>query len=388
LFTGLNTDSFFKKESIYYTRMNLTITKDQIIAGLQAVQNVVSTRTTLPILSNVLLRAEGNHLEITATDLDVTVACKVEAKVAKPGATTLPVKKLFGIVRELNGEIEIETDEKNIASIRSGSSYFKIHGLAAEEFPPLPEFKDDKKVTLSQDTIRSMLKKTSFAVSTDESRYVLNGIFISLKEGKMTFVATDGRRLALVDEEVDLSEKSSGEFIVPAKAVGELTRLLQDKGTVEIKFGENQASFSLQNENSFSVLLITKLIEGNYPNYRQVIPGEAKERISLIREELQQALRRAEIMTSEKANSVKMAFGKNNLTITANSPEVGEARETLAINYKGKEFAIAFNPRYLIDPLAALSDDEVYLELIDELSPGVLKIKGPFLYVVMPMRLT
>jgi DNA polymerase-3 subunit beta len=327
-------------------------------------------------------------LEITATDLDVTVACKVEAKVAKPGATTLPVKKLFGIVRELNGEIEIETDEKNIASIRSGSSYFKIHGLAAEEFPPLPEFKDDKKVTLSQDTIRSMLKKTSFAVSTDESRYVLNGIFISLKEGKMTFVATDGRRLALVDEEVDLSEKSSGEFIVPAKAVGELTRLLQDKGTVEIKFGENQASFSLQNENSFSVLLITKLIEGNYPNYRQVIPGEAKERISLIREELQQALRRAEIMTSEKANSVKMAFGKNNLTITANSPEVGEARETLAINYKGKEFAIAFNPRYLIDPLAALSDDEVYLELIDELSPGVLKIKGPFLYVVMPMRLT
>jgi DNA polymerase-3 subunit beta len=368
--------------------MNFTITKDQIIAGLQAVQNVVSTRTTLPILSNVLLRAEGNQLEITATDLDVTVACKVEAKVAKPGATTLPVKKLFGIVRELNGEIEIEADEKNIASVRSGSSYFKIHGLGADEFPPLPKFKDDKKVSVSQETIRKMLKKTSFAVSTDESRYVLNGIFISLKEGKMTFVATDGRRLALVDEEVDVSEKSAGEFIVPAKAVNELTRLLQDKGTVEIKFGENQASFALQNENSFSVLLITKLIEGNYPNYRQVIPGEAKERISLGREEFQQALRRAEIMTSEKANSVKLAFGKNNLTITANSPEVGEARETLAINYKGKEFAIAFNPRYLIDPLAALSEDEVFMELIDELSPGVVKINGPFLYVVMPMRLS
>jgi len=368
--------------------MNLTITKDQIIAGLQAVQNVVSTRTTLPILSNVLLRADGSHLEITATDLDVTVACKVEAKVAQPGATTLPVKKLFGIVRELNGDIEIETDEKNIATIRSGSSFFKIHGLAADEFPPLPKFKDDKKVTLSQETIRGMLKKTSFAVSTDESRYVLNGIFISLKEGKMTFVATDGRRLALVDEEVDVSENSSGEFIVPAKAVNELTRLLQEKGNVEIKFGENQASFALQNENSFSVLLITKLIEGNYPNYRQVIPGEAKERIALGREEFQQALRRAEIMTSEKANSVKLAFGKNNLTITANSPEVGEARETIAINYKGKEFAIAFNPRYLIDPLAALSEDEVFIELIDELSPGVVKINGPFLYVVMPMRLS
>ena len=367
--------------------MNLTITKDQIIAGLQAVQNVVSTRTTLPILANVLIRAEGSHVEFTATDLDVTVACKVEAKVIKPGATTLPVKKLFGIVRELNGEIEVETDEKNLSSIRSGSSFFKIHGLAAEEFPPLPKFKDDKKVTQPQENIRAMIRKTSFAVSTDESRYVLNGIFVSLKEGKMTLVATDGRRLALVDEEVDISEKSAGEFIVPAKAINELNRLIQDKGEVELKFGENQASFALKNEAGLSVLLITKLIEGNYPNYRQVIPGEAKERIALGREELVQALRRAEIMTSEKANSVRLTFGKNILTITANSPEVGEARETMAINYKGKELAIAFNPRYLIDPLNALTEDEVFIELIDELSPGVVKINGPFLYVVMPMRL-
>ena len=368
--------------------MNLTITKDQIIAGLQAVQNVVSTRTTLPILSNVLVRAEGGQVEFIATDLDVTVACKVEGKVSKPGATTLPVKKLFGIVRELTGEIEIETDEKNVSSIRSGSSFFKIHGLAAEEFPPLPKFKDDKKVAIPQENIRGLIRKTSFAVSTDESRYVLNGIFVSLKEGKMTLVATDGRRLALVDEEVDFSEKSAGEFIVPAKAINELNRLLQDKGDVEIKFGENQASFALKNETGFSVLLITKLIEGNYPNYRQVIPGEAKERIAVSREEFVQALRRAEIMTSEKANSVKLAFGKNLLTITANSPEVGEARETMAINYKGKELAIAFNPRYLIDPLNALTEDEVFIELIDELSPGVIKINGPFLYVVMPMRLS
>src|ERR1700744_3226745 len=369
--------------------MNLSITKDQIIAGLQAVQNVVSNRTTLPILSNVLLRAENGKLELTATDLDVTVVCSVEAKVTKGGAPTVPVKKLFGIVKELNGgEIEMETDDKNVTSVRSGSSFFKIHGLGADEFPPIQNPKDDKKVALSQETVRAMLKKTSFAVSTDESRYVLNGIFISLKEGKMTLVATDGRRLALVDEEVDISEKSSGEFIVPAKAVNELNRLLQDKGDVEIKFGENQASFSLKDDKGFSVLLVTKLIEGNYQKYRQFIPGEAKERIPLVREEFLQALRPAEIMTSEKANSVKLTFGKNNLAITANTPEVGEARESLAVNYKGKEMAIAFNPRYLIDPLAALSDDEVYIELIDELSPGVLKIKGPFLYVVMPMRLS
>jgi DNA polymerase-3 subunit beta len=204
----------------------------------------------------------------------------------------------------------------------------------------------------------------------------------------MTMVATDGRRLALVDEEVDFTEKSQGEFIIPAKAVNELNRLLSDKGELEIKYAENQAAFSLNGEKGGSVLIITKLIEGNYPNYRQVIPAETKERIALPREEFLHALKRAEIMTSEKANSVKLAFGKNNLAITANAPEVGEARESIAVNYKGKEMAIAFNPKYLIDPLNALAQDEVFIELIDELSPGVLKINGPFLYVVMPMRLS
>jgi DNA polymerase III subunit beta len=369
--------------------MNLTISKDQILNGLQAVQNVVSTRTTLPILSNVLMKAEGDRVEFTATDLDVTIACTVEAKVKKPGASTVPVKKFFGIVRELGGtELDIEVDEKNVCCIRCGPSYYKIHGLSADEFPPLPKFKEDKKVALPQETVKTMLRKTSFAISTDESRYVLNGIFISLKDHKMTLVATDGRRLALVDEEADVAEKSQGEFIIPAKAVNELNRLLQDKGEVEVKYAENQAAFLLKDEKGLSVLIVTKLIEGNYPNYRQVIPAEAKERITLVREEFMHALRRAEIMTSDKANSVKLTFGKNNLAITANSPDIGEARESLAINYKGKEMAIAFNPRYLIDPLGALSEDEVFIELIDELSPGVLKVNGPFLYVVMPMRLS
>jgi DNA polymerase III subunit beta len=369
--------------------MNLTIAKEQIINGLQAVQNVVSNRSTLPILSNVLIRAQGDKLEFTATDLDVTVSCSVEAKIKKEGASTVPVKRLFGIVRELsNSEIDLEVDDKNTCSVRSGASFYKINGLSADEFPPLPKFKEEKKVVLSQETARSMLKKTSFAISTDESRYVLNGIFISLKDHKMTMVATDGRRLALVEEEVDVSDKSQGEFIIPSKAVNELIRLLQDKGELEIRYTENQASFTLKDEKGSGILIVSKLIEGNYPNYRQVIPTEVKERISLVREEFLHALRRAEIMTSDKSNSVKLAFGKNNLAITANSPEVGEARESLAINYKGKEMAIAFNPKYLIDPLNSLPNDEVFVELIDELSPGILKIQGPFLYVVMPMRLT
>ncbi len=369
--------------------MNLTISKEQLINGLQAVQNVISNRSTLPILSNVLMRTEGDRLEFTATDLDVTIACSVEAKVKKQGASTVPVKKLFGIVRELAaGDIDLEVDDKNVCSIRSGASFYKINGLSADEFPPMPKFKEEKKVVLPQETIKGMMKKTSFAISTDESRYVLNGIFISLKDHKMTMVATDGRRLAMVDEEVDVSEKSQGEFIAPSKAVNELNRLLMDKGEVEVRYTDNQASFTLKDEKGSSVLIITKLIEGNYPNYRQVIPNEVKERVSLGREELLHALKRAEIMTSDKSNSVKLTFGKNNLAITANSPEVGEARESIAINYKGKEMAIAFNPKYMIDPLNALTNDEVFFELIDELSPGVVKINGPFLYVVMPMRLS
>ncbi len=369
--------------------MKFTISKEHLINGLQAVQNIVGSRTTLPILSNVLLRGEDGKLELTATDLDVSISCVVNVDIKNSGSCTVPVKKFFGIVRELTAsELEVEVDEKNACKLKAGASYYKLNGLAAEEFPPLPKFDEKKKLILPQEKVKGMLRRTSFAVSTDETRYVLNGIFVSLKEHKLTFVSTDGRRLALTEEEVELTPDNEAEFIIPTKAINELNRLLQANGEVEIKFTENQASFQLKDEKGSSVLLITKLVEGNFPNYKQVIPAETLERVALVREELLQALRRAEIMTSEKSNSVKLAFTKNNLIITANTPEVGEGRESLAINYKGRDLAIAFNPGYLMDPLKALDDDEVFLELTDELSPGVVKINGPFLYVIMPMRMS
>jgi DNA polymerase-3 subunit beta len=369
--------------------MKFTIAKEQLLNGLQAVQNVVGSRTTLPILSNVLLRGEEDRLVLTATDLDVTVSSSVQASITRPGATTVPVRKLFGIARELGAlELDVEVDEKHGFRIKAGGSYYRINGLAAEEFPPLPQFPDNRKLVLPQDKLKGMLKRTSFAVSTDETRYVLNGIFVSLKEHRLTMVATDGRRLALTDEEVEASPEGQLEFIVPTKAINELNRLLQTKGDVELKVSENQAAFHLSSEQSGSTLIITKLVEGNYPNYKQVIPSETAERIALAREEFLQALRRAEIMTSEKSNSVKLAFTRNSLAITANTPEVGEACENLAINYKGEDRAIAFNPAFLIDPLKALDVDEVFFEISDELSPGVIKINGPFLYVIMPMRMS
>ncbi|MBM3839909.1 MAG: DNA polymerase III subunit beta [Verrucomicrobia bacterium] len=369
--------------------MKLAISKEQLIVGLQAVQNVVSTRTTLPILSNVLLNAGDDRVELTATDLDVTVSCSVEAKVAKPGAVTLPVKRFFGIVRELGAsELQLDVDDKHSCALECGASFFRINGMAPEEFPPVPNFKETRAVVLPQEKLRSMLRKTSYAISTDETRFVLNGIFFSVKENKVTMVATDGRRLALVDEEAEGLEGVSLEFIVPTKAVNELSRLLQGSGDIEVRPRENQVAFNLRGEGGLAVVVISKLVEGNYPNYRQVIPTQVKERVPIVREELLQALKRAEIMTSEKSNSVKLTFAKNSLAIMANTPDVGEARESLAINYKGKDMAIAFNPGYLMDPLRALDNDEVFLELIDELSPGVLKINGPFLYVLMPMRMS
>ncbi|SVB72405.1 uncharacterized protein METZ01_LOCUS225259, partial [marine metagenome] len=309
--------------------MKLTIGQEEFITGLLSVQNVVSTRTTLPILSNVLLVAAGDRLTLTATDLDVTISKTVDAKVENEGSFTIPVKKLLSIAREVGGkQIELEV-ENNQCSIKSGSSAYRVNGLPAEEFPPIPDFSGQTTIQMSQPRVKTMLRRTSFAVSTDENRYVLNGLYLSFKENKLTMVATDGRRLALAEEEVELPSDNPLEVIVPTKAIQELSRLLGDEGDVEIQITENQVSFGQKEKKGVGSLIVSKLVEGAYPNYKQVIPSESKHRVTLDKEELFHALRRAEIMTSEKANSVKLTFSENNLTFTANSPEVGESRETM-----------------------------------------------------------
>jgi DNA polymerase-3 subunit beta len=364
--------------------MKFSVSKEKLLESLQTVQNVVSTRTTLPILSNVLLRAEDGRLRLTTTDLDVGVAANMEVEVERAGGTTLPAKRLVTIVRELpSSEVHLEVDSKNVASIRCGQSFFKIMGLPEEEFPALPKFENAKEFKISQRELRDALKKTAYATSTDETRYVLNGILFSLKENKLTMVATDGRRLALVDIELEFPRSEEVEMIVPSKCVNELQRLLGDEGDLRMTVGENQVAFEID-----GTLLVSKLIEGNYPNYRQVIPGEAKERVVLERELFLSAVHRVSLLASEKSNSVKLVFGRNNIEIAANTPDVGEAKESIPVSYKGKEFSIAFNPEFLMAPLRNLGVDEVFLDLIDEMSPGVIKIQTPFLYVLMPMRIS
>ena len=250
----------------------------------------------------------------------------------------------------------VEVDGKNAASIRSGQSFFKILGLPEEEFPPLPKFENAKVVTMRQKDLRDGLRKTAYAISTDETRYVLNGVLFSFKENKLTLVATDGRRLAMVDIELEFPRSHEADIIVPTKAVTELQRLLTDDGEVKISVGSGQIAFDLNN-----TLLVSKLIEGNYPNYKQVIPSEAKERVTLERETFLNSLRRVSLLASDKSNSIKLNFSKNNIEITANTPEVGEARESLPVAYKGRDFSIAFNPEFLMAPLRNLTEDEVFL---------------------------
>lgn len=362
--------------------MKFTISKEAFLSALQQVQHVVSSRTTLPILSNVLLKASKGTLELATTDLDVSISGSTEAEVEVAGATTLPARRLATIVRELPAdEVDVAVDEKNVAHIRSGPSYFKVMGLAHDEFPPLPAFPEAKEFHVEQRLLKECLRKTSYAISTDETRYVLNGIFCAFRGSMLTMVATDGRRLAMVEQELEFPESHEVDIIVPTKAVNEIQRLLGDEGEVVIKVSAGQIGFDLGN-----YFLTSKLIEGNYPNYRQVIPSESKERIVLERESLLRTLIRVSLLLSDKSNSVKLHFTKDNVEVVANAPDVGEARESVAILYKGPEMVIAFNPEFMMAPLRNLASDEVHLHLIDDISPGVLRSGSNFLYVLMPMR--
>ncbi|MBX7158513.1 MAG: DNA polymerase III subunit beta [Verrucomicrobiae bacterium] len=363
--------------------MKIRVAKDKMLEGLQQVQSVISTRTTLPILQNVLLQAKKGKLELSTTDLDVGVTCQIEAQVSEEGGTTLPARRLLSIFRELpSHEIDLEVDSKDIASIRSGQSFFKINGLSQEEFPPFPKLENARQITIEQALLKDMFKKTSYAISHDETRYVLNGVLMSFKEKKLTMVATDGRRLALTESDLEFAKSQEIDIIIPTKTLNEIQRLLKDEGDITLALTENKIRLELN-----GTVLVSKLIEGNYPNYRQVIPNETKERITLERETFFNTLRRVSLLTSEKSSSVKLNFNKDTLTLSSNTPEIGEARETLPIKYRGKELTIAFNPEYVMDALKNLSSDEIHMDFVDELSPGVMRIDtATFLYVIMPMR--
>ncbi len=374
--------------------MKFKINQDHFSNGLQQVLNVVASRSTMPILSNVLIEAEEGHISLTTTNLDLGIRCRIKAEVTDTGSITLPVRKLATIVKELPvNEVFLETSEKNQAKITSGGSLFKIMGISSEEFPPLPTFENRKVFELSQDEIVNMLKSVSYAQSTDENRYILNGVYFNFADEKLTLVATDGRRLGLTGLDLEVSEENAGSLILPAKTVAELERLMGKGEKVNIAFNDRQAAFEIGLDEAGDtglvdhLYLVSKIVEGNYPNYRQVIPKETEHRVKIERELMLECVHRAALVTSDKSNSVKIKVSKNLLEISGQSSEYGESHESMAIAYDGPEVQVAFNPQFLMEPLKALNKDEVFFEFKDELSPGLFKTLDNFICVIMPLRL-
>ncbi len=374
--------------------MKFKINRDHFANGLAQVLNVVGSKATMPILSNVLIEAEKDQISLTTTNLDLGIRCKIKAEVKETGSVTLPVKRLAGIVRELpNVDVSFDGSPNHQVKLTSGGSTFRIMGIGKEEFPPLPEFGEEKAYSLEQGELVTMLKSVAYAQSTDETRYILNGVYFNFKDGKLSLVATDGRRLALIAKEMEVPAASAGAIILPAKTVGELTRLLDKGEKVKINFNERRAAFQIATDKDSSglidhVYLYSKVVEGNYPNYQQVIPKETHQRIKLERELFLQCVHRAALVCSEKANSVKIKLSSNLLELSAQSPDFGEAHESMAISYSGPDLQVAFNPAFVMDPLRALSKDEVFFEVKDEVSPGVFKTLENFVCVIMPVRLS
>ena len=364
--------------------MKLKTEKEPLAKAIQTFQNVISTKATLPILSNFLMETQKGKIHMAATDLDVGISLSLPVEIAEEGSITIPAKRFFDIVRDLpEGQIDITVRKNNSISIETQKCFFKLMGLPKEEFPKLPKLHEKESITLNQQLLKNMLTLTHFAVSREETRYILNGVLFVAKGKSIKLVATDGRRLALIEKALELPGDFKKEVIVPVKAIQELIRNLQDEDEVKIAFGENQISFQFDN-----MVLVSRLIEGQFPNYEQVIPKEGKDKIRIDREKFLGAAKRVSILTSPDSQSIKIDLFKDKLIFSKNSPDMGEAREEIDIEHKGQEFSVGFNPQYLIEALKNLKDQDISLELTGPESPGVIRAEGNYVYIVLPMQLS
>ncbi len=374
--------------------MKLSIDKNELQHGLSRVQAIVEKRNTMPILANVLLKAEKHGkqgaLQLAATDLEVGLRSQLVAMVSEGGSLTTPARKLYEIVRELpDGQIEIQRTENSYLELRCARSHFTLAGTSAEEYPTLPDASLSNLVKIHAAVLSSMIERTMYATSSDETRYNLNGVLLEVSENRdrLRMVATDGHRLAYVDRNVPLAESSlTGNIIIPRKGLAEIKRLVDEEDADEVEIGFEQNSGLLRKGD---IMLTMRLIEGEFPNYRQVIPQSLKHKVAIPVDVLGQVLRRAALLSSERSRAVKLEFSTGQLVVSSNNPDYGEAREELDANFEGDKLAIGFNARYLLDAVGALGGKEVEFGLQDSLSPALLhSTEDPdAAAVVMPMRL-
>ena len=363
--------------------MKFDTTKEMLIKSIQEVQNAINPKTTLPILSNILMEAGKESLSLTATDLDIGIVSTIPVSVKTEGVITVPAKKFFDIIKELpDGEVSISVKKNNLVHIECTSCLFKIMGLPKDEFPQLPDFKDKDSIVMQRAKLKKMLSMTGFAISRDETRYVLNGALFVVKPTYIRIIATDGRRLAMVEEKNQSPKTHEKKVIIPAKTIAELSKLLGEEGEVKICFGNNQVLFDMG-----GTKVVSRLIEGEFPNYEQVIPKEAKDKVLISKARFLSATKRAALFTNPDSLAVKVELTKDKMVLSKNAPYIGEAHEEIVVDYKGKDVAVGFNPDYLIDALKNINEETVPLEVVDAEKPGVVRIGSEYVYVVLPMQI-
>ncbi|MCD6521873.1 DNA polymerase III subunit beta [Candidatus Calescamantes bacterium] len=362
--------------------MRVKCERDQILKGISFCQGVISTRTTLPILSYVLMKAEKNTLSLYATDLEVGVETRINAEIVEEGSITLPGKKMLELIREFPSGIITLSSENNLVTIRNENIWIKMISLPQEEFPAFPEVKG-REIKVNGKILKKMIKKTSFSVSHEETRYMLNGIYTTVFEKLISMVSTDGRRLSLITQELENVVPTEVEAILPLKACEQLTKIMEDD-EVLIVWGDKQIKFTQP-----GVSLVTRIIEGEFPDYKSVIPKSFKGEGHIDKTKFQESIRRAYILTKEKALSVRLSLQEGKMKITTRVPDQGESNEEMEIEYSGEAMDIAFDPEYLLDVLRVLDCEKIFFGVNGPEDPALIKpINGEsYIYVVMPMKI-
>ncbi len=366
--------------------MKFSISREELSSLIGKIQGVIPSKAIIPILANVLIEAKSHQIIVTASDLTVSLRASAAVTVLKEGSIALPARRFFQLIRELKSpEVTVETGENHIAIITSGSSHFRINGLEKGEFPPFPEIKDGKSFELPTSRLKEMFVNTSFAAAKDDTRQVLNGIYMELQDDKVIVVGTDGKKLAKIEQSVECTPGTKQSSIIPLKAVEEMIRLLDDdsENTTLTLMADKIA---LETDNGS---LVSKLLSGQFPDYERVIPNrESMHKMFLHRDELMTLLKQVSLFTVDTSHSVKLTFGEGELRLQATNSELGEGKVQMPVDYHNEKLDIAFNPHYFIDILRHCKDETVSFGITDSFNPGSITDTSEAHYVLMPMRLS
>lgn len=364
--------------------MKVIISRTELATLIGTIQGVVSAKPAVPILSNILIEAFDGNLIISATDLTVSTRAQTKASIIEEGAITLPARRFFQLVREMTAqEIEIECSSGETAYVRGGSSEFRINGISKSEFPSLPDMTQGQSFSLMGMTFKEMLSKSVFAAAREDSRHVLNGVLMHVEDNQATFIGTDGKRLAKIHTSIEIPADHKHSYLLPLKACEEIVKMITDETEVNISLLPDKVGIEVE-----STTLVTKLLSGDYPDTDRVIPKDTGQKFTLHREELMSLLKQISLFTSEKNHSVHFIFKEGELTLTANTSEIGDGKVSMPVDYSGEHFEIAFNPFFFHDILRHSKDETVSFALSNAHNPGLITDSTTANFVIMPMRLT